>query len=556
MKNISLLVLVCLCNIIAGQNDTSKSINKILENYKDQPGVSIGVFKDGKILHHAITGYSNLDYDIKTNKETVYDVTSVSKQFTAACIMLLENEGKLSLDDSIQKYIPDFPSYAQGEITIANLLYHTSGLRDYIRILYAKGVYENNAYNNDDIAALLKNQNEINFEPGTNQSYSSSNYVLLSLIIERVSGMSLGAFAKEKIFTPLGMEKTLFYEDEFQVIKNRAIGYTNSDAGFITENYFNSTITGDGGLYTTVGDLFKWNENFKNSKIGNSTFIKRLISNGKLKNGRTIRFAAGLVASDEASGNFTIGAVGQRTGFSGMYYNFPELDVTFVVLSNNAGVNVWEILDALRPLFIENRSSQTAALSAQQEPIKPYSVATKTLKTFTGSYFNPSEGYSRYITLNKDKLYYKRSIDGAGTELIPIGKQKFTFREATYFVIDFKKLKKGGQQLNVTIGQDDPITMNKYIPKTYSENELKKFEGTYYSAELDVEYTLKSTKNTLKAFIGTRNLVTVHPLMKNIFNDIHFGYFKFEESSKGDIVSFTINDETTKNIAFVKKQNS
>jgi CubicO group peptidase (beta-lactamase class C family) len=197
----------------------------------DSPGCAVAVIKQGQVIYQRGYGLANLDFGIPISSKTAFNIASVSKQFTAMSIALLARQGKLSLDDDIRKYLPEFPQY-QSPITIRNLVYHTSGIREYPHLMLAAGIRFQDA-SDEDVLKMLMQQKELNFKPGEEYLYSNSNYFLLAQIVKRASGKSLREFAETNIFKPLGMVNTGFQNDGTEVIRNRATGYSSRNGGWV-----------------------------------------------------------------------------------------------------------------------------------------------------------------------------------------------------------------------------------------------------------------------------------------------------------------------------------
>src|SRR6185436_6626296 len=195
-----------------------------------------------------------------------FNIASVSKQFTAMSVALLASQGKLSLDDDIRKHLTDFPQY-ENSITIRNLIYQTSGIRDYSHLMSAAGIRFQDA-RDEDVYRILTRQKELNFKPGDEYLYSNSNYFLLAQIVKKASGKSLREFAQDNIFKPLGMVHTGYYDDATEVIRNRATGYSSRTDGGFSAEIVRSYHVGDGGLFTTTDDLFLWDQNYYDNKLG------------------------------------------------------------------------------------------------------------------------------------------------------------------------------------------------------------------------------------------------------------------------------------------------
>ncbi|MGB1033207.1 MAG: serine hydrolase domain-containing protein, partial [Flavobacteriales bacterium] len=210
-----------------GQFEESEAIDAIFEewNKTDAPGCGLGIIKDGKMIYGRGYGMANLEYDIPNSNNSVFRIGSTSKQFTAACIVLLAEKGKLNLDDKLNTFFPEFPEYAK-KISVRHLLNHTSGVRDYLTISYLKGYTDDEYYTDEDLMKWLVNQDDLNFEPGEEFLYSNSGYWLLGQIVEKVSEKNMADYAKDELFTPLGMNNTHFHNNHNEIVKNRASGYT------------------------------------------------------------------------------------------------------------------------------------------------------------------------------------------------------------------------------------------------------------------------------------------------------------------------------------------
>ena len=258
------------------------------------PGCAVAVARDGKLLYAKGYGLANVEQNVSITPDSVFDIGSTSKQFSASSILLLEKLGKLSINDDIRKYIPELPAYGK-PITILNLLNHTSGLRDYLALFELSGVNTDSVTTDDEALALIVRQKGLDFEPGSEYLYSNTGFFLLSVIVRRVSGQSLREFAAENIFQPLAMTHTLYRDSHTLLIPNRALAYDpveKSSSFTLNVSYFEQT--GDGAVHTTVGDLLKWDENFYTAQVGGKPFLVELQTPGILTNGKAIEYAKGL----------------------------------------------------------------------------------------------------------------------------------------------------------------------------------------------------------------------------------------------------------------------
>jgi len=229
--------------------------------------------------------------------DTVFDVGSVSKQFTAASILLLEKQGKLRLDDDVGKYLPELPNYSARrghKITILDLLSHTSGVRDYVSLFLLSGINIDNVTTDSDAFGVIARQKALNFSPGSDWQYSNSGYFLLSLVVKQVSGKSLKDFAAENIFQPLGMAHSQYRNDHTSLIPHRAMAYDPGENGGYKLSVSYAEETGDGMVQTSIEDLQKWDENFYSGRVGGKNFVVNMEQQAKLIDGRTVDYAKGL----------------------------------------------------------------------------------------------------------------------------------------------------------------------------------------------------------------------------------------------------------------------
>jgi len=240
---------------------------------KNGPGCAIGVGLGASTVLAGAYGIADLEHNVPITPETVFEAGSVTKQFTAASILLLVQQGKLSLDDPVRKYIPELPDYGS-PITVRHLLNHTSGLRDWriIAAIAGRPSWTTFAYSNADALEMAAQQRALNYVPGSEYTYTNTGFNLLAILVGRVAGKQLPEFSRDAIFVPLAMNSTGWRDDFHRIVPNRAVAYAQDGARFRTFMPF-ETAYGNGGLLTTVGDLLRWNRNFTDKRVGGSSFI-------------------------------------------------------------------------------------------------------------------------------------------------------------------------------------------------------------------------------------------------------------------------------------------
>jgi CubicO group peptidase (beta-lactamase class C family) len=298
------------------------------------PGCAVGVFRAGEIVFAKGYGYANLEHGIPIGPSTAFELASMSKQFTAASILLLAQDGKLGLDDDVRKYVPEVPDYGH-TITLRHLLHHTGGLREYDPLLDLSGFDVADVATEGDALRLVGLQRGVNFAPGAEWSYSNTGYFLLSYVVKRVGGRSLAAFEKERIFDPLGMKDTMTMDDHTLIVPHRATGYVRREDGSFAIEMSGREQTGEGNIQSTIEDLARWDGNFYEPKVGGAAWPEAMRTPGKLADGRPLTYAMGLsigtrggVAEEQHSGGWA--------GYVTQIRRFPSERLTVACLCNVA----------------------------------------------------------------------------------------------------------------------------------------------------------------------------------------------------------------------------
>lgn len=323
----------------------------------DGPGCAATVLRDGKQVYRKGFGMASLEWGVPIGPDTVFYIASVSKQFTAAAIALLAEDGAIALEDDVRKYVPELPDYGK-PITVKHLVHHTSGLRDYLFLSSLAGFDQADTYPLARALALIARQKGTHFPAGTQHRYSNTNYLLLSLIIERASGKSLREFADERIFKPLGMKNTRFYDDHTEIVEGRAMGHDGDAKNGWKLSRTSFALVGDGGLLTTVDDLVQWDRNFNDNKLGKQgqRLIERMTTPGKLDDGTPIGYGFGL-GMDDYRGLPTVAHGGAFIGYRADMLRFPEQKLGVYVLCNNMSANPSKLTRAVADLVLEQRSN-------------------------------------------------------------------------------------------------------------------------------------------------------------------------------------------------------
>ena len=379
----------------------------------DSPGAALGIFKDGRIIYARGYGMANLEYSLVWTPQTPSRVGSISKQFIAMCIAILTEEGKISLEDNIRKFLPSWSDYGV-PVKIKHLLHHTSGIREYLDLVELMGKPEGSGYvyTPNELVKTLSRQKELNFKPGEMFSYTNSGYFLLSEIINRVSGMKTSAFAKKYIFDPLEMNNTHFHDNPDKIVKNRAYGYSPKKNGGYKLDILRLKVIGDLGVFTTIEDFLKLDQNFYDNKLGKGTqdLIKKMITRGQLNNGKKIPYALGLNI-DDYRGLRTIRHGGSAVGYQAYYMQFPDYKFSIVILSNLRTFQPGRIARKIADLYLADKVTEPPAprlkdRSREKKP-EPISFPLSQLKKYVGKYYSEELDFTYSLLIKNNNLTLK-----------------------------------------------------------------------------------------------------------------------------------------------------
>lgn len=399
------------------------------------PGCSLAVARDGKILYESGYGLANIEENVAITPQTIFDIGSTSKQFTASSILLLEKQGKLSIHDDIRKYIPELPDYGK-RITLLHLLNHSSGLRDYLTLFELAGVNIDGVTTDDDALAIIARQKALNFDPGSEFLYSNSGFFLLSLVVKRVSGKTLAEFAAENIFSPLGMKRTLYRDSHTLLVPGRALAYEPKEGGGFALNVSYFEQTGDGAVHTSVEDLLKWDENFYSGKVGGPEFLAELQERGTLNSGKKLDYAKGLFVRDYR-GLRTVDHGGSWGGYRAQLLRFPDRHFSVACLCNLASANPDHRARRVAAIYLGEEMKPAPKESPDEEPRKKkpsMSITPAQPAPYVGAYWSEELGVYYVFALKNGALYWTeiRRAEGSprakpAKELRPVGPGEFVF---------------------------------------------------------------------------------------------------------------------------------
>jgi CubicO group peptidase (beta-lactamase class C family) len=409
-------------------------------NRTDSPGCAVGVYRGGVVEYSRGYGMANLELGAALSPQSIFDIGSTSKQFTAMSVMLLARDGKLSLDDDIRKFIPELPNYGR-TITIRHILTHTSGIRDYLTLWGLAGVDDADLTNDDDALALIARQRELNFAPGDAWLYSNSGFFLASVIVKRVSGKTLARFAAERIFAPLGMTHTRFNDDHMAIVPNRATGYAPRDSGGWATAMSNFEQTGDGAVQTSIEDMQRWDENFYTGVVGGAETLASMQKTAVLNDGKQQTYALGLMI-DRYRGLRSVSHGGSWAGYRAELLRFPDKHLSVACLCNLARTSPSLLARRVAEVYLGDQmtpSDANVAAASRRTPAAPansWTLAAGELTRYAGRYESPELETMYTLSVENGKLMLRRRRSEA-IALVPSATDTFTAEGITYrFVRD------------------------------------------------------------------------------------------------------------------------
>ena len=397
-------------------------VDSVFADFDDtrSPGCAVGVRREGETLLARGYGMANLEHGVPITPESVFRIGSVSKQFTAAAVLLLAGDGVLSLDDPVREWVPDLPE-VYADVTVRQLVHHTSGVRDYLGLMTLAGIREDDYVDDRDVLEMLARQRSLNFEPNSEFLYSNSGYFLLGRVVEAASGRSLREFAADRLFGPLGMDHSHFHDRPDHLVPERATGYEPREQGGYRRAVTTLPIVGDGSVFTSLRDFFRWTENLDRPSIGEPGFGERMTRKGILSSGDTIDYAAGLRV-DRYRGLRRVSHGGAFVGYRAGMIRFPEQDFAGVALCNRSDAEPMEKLERVAEIYLRSemgppeKADEADEDEASEESREAVPAPdSEQLRAYTGRYYSPELDAVYRISLSGDTLHLEvgNRLDGA-----------------------------------------------------------------------------------------------------------------------------------------------
>lgn len=421
---------------LSAKEAEAEKIDSIFESWDNThvPGGTIAIYEHGTVTFVKAYGMASLEYNVPNTRETIYNLASVSKQFTAFGIVLLEQQGKLSFDDDIRIHLPNLPDFGE-TITIRHMLHHTSGMRSLHALLGMAGWRGDDRRSNEDLMRFMEQQRELNFKPGDEYSYCNTGYMFMADIIEKISGLTFEEWMQTNVFEPLGMDHSFVRRDINQIVPGVATSYYGSDNGGFRKAVEYWAYVGSGNMHSTVDDVVKWFQNFNTPGVGGAEAIVQMQQRGTLNDGDTIPYAFGINV-DTYRGIKRMQHGGSIGGYRTNLAYFPDHETGIIVLSNfssaNANGKTRALVDLVMSEHLEPNSSIVEQEQGSDEEIEPWNPDTEELKLFFGRYYSPELDtyYSLRQTAPKKLMFHHQRHGDISVQLQ--GKDEMRSERAQY----------------------------------------------------------------------------------------------------------------------------
>lgn len=539
MKKSTILCFFLLASTVCASQtlqDTVALIDKAMRIYlPEKPGSQLSIKRNGKIIFSKAYGIADLEHNVPLTLSSKIEAGSVSKQFTAAAILLLEQQGQLSLHDDVRKYIPELPDYGS-TITLEQMMHHSSGLKDWGVVAGLTGWERTTkAYTNDDALEIITSQKTLNNIPGTEYIYSNSNYNLLAIIVARVSGKSLAEFTKQHLFIPVGMTNTEWRDNHNRIVKDRAIAYSLTENGYQTDMP-NEDAYGNGGLLTTTEDLLKWNAFYQSGKLGTPSLFSKQTQTAAFNNGKMNNYAAGLFIQ-QFKGHNQITHSGATASYRAYLETFPDLDLSIAFLSNTSEFDDSKtpLSNSIRTIFISG-----TVLPESDKKETAVTVPEALLHSYAGWYKNDRTGAGFKMEVKDQKLFFNNA------ELVPQSATTFKTGQGLIEINNSKGV------LNI-LSSTDTVPYSKVAPPVVSDKYLNQYTGKYFSTETNSALIIFQKDGKLMMHLKPNNEFQLIPTYADAFTISDFGgNLYFIKNKKKKTIGIKISQTRARNIEFTK----
>jgi CubicO group peptidase (beta-lactamase class C family) len=506
----------------------------------NSPGCAVGVAVHGETVLDRAYGMAELEHDIPNTPGTIFEAGSVSKQFTAAAIVLLALEGKLSLDDDVRRHVPEVPDYGT-PVRIRHLLTHTSGLRDWGSVAAIAGWGRGDrSHSHAHVLDLVGRQSALNYPPGQQYSYTNTGYNLMAVIVERVSGLSFAEFSRERIFEPAGMADTQWRDDYRRIVPGRATGYSPSGETFRI-NHPIEDVHGNGGLLTTVRDLLTWDEALRTGSFGGAEFLELMHRQGVLTDGRTIGYASGLQLG-VYRGVPRVSHTGSTAGYRAYLGRYPDQALSVAILCNASNANPGSLGNQVADVYLGDLPEPGSGPVAQGIPVDP-----GVLEARAGLYRELDTGEPRRLVVENGEL----RVQGGGAL---VARSESEFETGSGGVqYRFGGAEEGGTRSPFQLLEDGHL-VGEYLPVPEFEPtpaQLHAYVGEFHSE--DAETTLRVTEEDGRLILHRRpdTHIPLTPVYPDAFQG-SLGLIRFHRSPAGGVMELSVRQERVHDLRFAR----
>lgn len=527
---------------------SQQAIEKIMSdvNSPDKPALAIVALKDGKVVYEKAFGSANLEQKIPANVDTKFQVDKMAWEFITVATLMLEEQGKIQLDDDVRKYLPQLPDFGE-KITVRHLLSSTDGLRGFKVLKSLAGLDSKEPAQATAILNIIGKQKALNFKPGKAFSPNGdTRLVLLAKIVEAASGQAFEVFCKNQIFTPLGMSNTVFVYDDGLQLQNTAVPYRAGENGSYMKD-FGSGVAGPMNLYSSVRDLSRWRMHLASQAPGKLNTPIRLDGGAAIKDISSISNYSQHHVGQER-GIPKVYMIGGYGGYASSIFSFPAQKFTVITLSSGLAYSGGYGM-RLATVLLEDQFPEPASIDYGK--IKSVKLDAAQLQKYEGQYWNPLRAMSGKVYLKDGALHFSRSEGAEGREMIPLGDSVFQVKVEgdDVFMIRFV-----GKNIHYSMSGSDPLVYEPYQPAPYTQDELAQFSGTFHNEELDASYEFKAGQGVLTASNARAGGVNFKPMQRDLFaGDKRFmGGIKFIRGTNNEVTGFQVVVDEVRNLVFKK----
>lgn len=531
--------------------DPAGKVNQMMTEYSGNvPGAAAMVIKDGEVVFQNSYGMANLAYDVKMKPETIHNIGSTSKHFLTFGLLLLKEEGALSLDDDIRKYIPELPEF-EHTVTLRNLVNHTSGYREFLNTLVMTGRSPSMELDQEKVIEMIRRQPELQNEPGAEFNYNNTGYVLMTEVIERVTETPFQDWMKEHVFEPIGMENTLVRVSPKQVVENRSMGYEPGEDGGFKEVTDLGGAMGPGGIHTTMGDLEKWIGNLLEPKVGTKEMIKEMTTPFVLNNGSSTGYGIGLF-SQEFKGLEYFHHGGADLAHRSMLMVFPEVNGAIVTQSNYAAFR-GDIPQKIAEYFFEEHMSEDEPKEEiiESEEAEEFIYDAADFEPLTGRYeLTIMPGFILTFSREGNRIYTQAT-----------GQPEIDITATTDSTFDLKGVNAAVTFHRNEDGSADSLTLHqngnhiaKKIKFDPNFEELEEYTGRYFSDEIETLYTivLEDSSLVLQNYQLEEDIKLTPGNIDSFGGGFPIAEISFERNENGTIIGFNASNGRTRGVYFRK----